>query len=124
MILTDVAFLVRDYDEAIVWFTEVLGFELLEDTGLGSDKRWVRVGAPDGGSTLLLAKAVGPEQTSAIGKAAGGRVAYFLRVENFARSHAGLLQRGVKFEETPRHEAYGSVAVFQDLYGNRWDLIG
>jgi catechol 2,3-dioxygenase-like lactoylglutathione lyase family enzyme len=119
--LTTIVYLVLDYDEAIAWFSSALGFALVEDTDMGSGKRWVVMNA--GAMQLLLAKADGPEQIAAIGKAAGGRVAFFLNTDNFSRDHARMLAAGVKFNEPPRHEAYGSVAVFQDLYGNRWDLI-
>jgi catechol 2,3-dioxygenase-like lactoylglutathione lyase family enzyme len=123
-ILAAITYVVRDYDEAISWFTSALDFQLIEDTDMGAGKRWVLV-APKGGQggRLLLAKADGPEQIAAIGKAAGGRVAFFLNTDNFSHGHARMLAAGVKFNEPPRHEAYGSVAVFQDLYGNRWDLI-
>lgn len=123
MKLAAVTYLVRDYDEAIQWFVDVLGFELLEDIALGDDKRWVRVWSHNSGTCLLLARAVGPEQVAAIGKAAGGRVAYFLHTDDFARSFKHMESRNVKFRETPRHEVYGTVAVFEDLYGNAWDLI-
>lgn len=121
--LSAVTYLVRDYDEAISWFTDRLEFEVLEDADLGGGKRWVKVAAPDGGSALLLAKADGAEQREAIGRAAGGRVAFFLYTNDFARRHGRMLTKGVHFRETPRHEAYGTVAVFEDLYGNGWDLI-
>lgn len=121
--LSAVTYLVRDYDEAIAWFVGVLGFVLIEDVALGDFKRWVLVAAPDGGSRLLLARADGPEQEAAIGKAAGGRVAFFLYTDDFTRDHAAMLAKGVSFRETPRHESYGTVAVFEDLYGNGWDLI-
>jgi catechol 2,3-dioxygenase-like lactoylglutathione lyase family enzyme len=124
MRLAALTFLVRDYDEAIQWFVEVLGFVLLEDTELAERKRWVRVAAGEGGVSFLLAKAAGSEQEQAIGKAAGGRVGFFLNVDDFDATHARLKSRGVHFREEPRHEAYGTVAVFDDLYGNGWDLIG
>jgi len=119
------ALLVRDYDEAIAWFTHVLGFVLVEDTPLGAGKRWVRV-APSagGGTTLLLARAVGAAQLAAVGRQAGGRVWLFLQTDDFAGDHAALRARGVRFLEEPRHESYGSVAVFEDLCGNQWDLLG
>lgn len=122
--LAAVSFLVRDYDEAIHWFTTVLGFALVEDTALGGGKRWVVVAAGDGHTRLVLAKAASPEQQAAVGRAAGGRVAFFLHTDNFADHHARLQAAGVVFREAPRHEAYGTVAVFDDLYGNGWDLIG
>ena len=118
-----VTFIVRDYDEAISWFTRVLGFALVADTDLGSGKRWVLVGPTGGGTRLLLAKADGAEQAAAIGHAVGGRVAFFLHTDDFAGDHAAMLARGVKFREAPRYEAYGTVAVFEDLHGNGWDLI-
>ena len=118
-----ITYLVADYDHAIAWFTTVLGFTLLEDTPLGGKKRWVRVAAPGGGAELLLAEADGPEQRAAIGKVAGGRVGFFLRTDNFTAEHARLLGHGVRFLEAPRSEPYGTVAVFEDLYGNKWDLI-
>ena len=121
--LAAVTYLVRDYDEAIAWFAAALGFRLIEDIKLDDGKRWVLVEAAGGGSRLLLAKADGAPQQAAIGKAAGGRVAFFLHTDDFARDHAAMLAAGVAFRESPRHEAYGTVAVFEDLYGNGWDLI-
>lgn len=121
--LSAVTFLVRDYGEAIAWFVRCLGFALVEDTALGGGKRWVLVAPKGGGAQLLLARAEGPEQVAAIGHAAGGRVAYFLHTDDFAYQHAAMTAAGVRFREAPRHEAYGTVAVFEDLYGNGWDLI-
>jgi catechol 2,3-dioxygenase-like lactoylglutathione lyase family enzyme len=122
--IASVALVVRDYDEAIAWFTGSLGFELVEDTPRGGGKRWVLV-APRGGAgtRLLLAKAVTPAQAAAIGNQAGGRVWMFLETDDFQRDHAAMKRRGVKFVEEPRHEEYGTVVVFEDLYGNRWDLV-
>lgn len=120
--LGPVAFLVRDYGEAIRWFTEKLGFQLLEDTDLGAGKRWVRVGV-EGGTQLLLARADGSKQKAAVGNQAGGRVFLFLRTDDFSRDHAAMLGKGIRFREAPRFEPYGTVAVFEDLYGNPWDLI-
>ena len=120
--LAHVALLVRDYDEAIAWYTTVLGFELLEDTDLGGGKRWVRV-RPRGGETAFLLALAKGEQADAVGRQGGGRVWLFLFTDDFANDHAGMKARGVTFLEEPRHEAYGSVVVFEDLYGNRWDLI-
>lgn len=115
---------VRDYDEARDWYTQVLGFELLEDTPLSAEKRWLRVAPPGARETaLLLAKAATPEQSAAVGQQAGGRVLLFLKTRDFDRDHAAMLARGVRFLEEPRREPYGSVAVFEDLYGNRWDLL-
>jgi catechol 2,3-dioxygenase-like lactoylglutathione lyase family enzyme len=116
--------LVRDYDEAIRYFTDVLGFRLVEDKQLGRGKRWVVVSPDEATSTrVLLARASTPEQESCIGRQAGGRVAFFLHTDDFARAHERLRKRGVQFVESPREEQYGTVAVFVDLYGNRWDLI-
>jgi catechol 2,3-dioxygenase-like lactoylglutathione lyase family enzyme len=115
---------VRDYDEALAFYVSMLGFELREDTTLTSEKRWVVVAPPgslEGG--LLLAKAANPDQAAAIGNQSGGRVFLFLATDNFDRDYKAFRQRGVKFLEEPRREAYGTVAVFEDLYGNRWDLI-
>lgn len=115
---------VRDYDEAIRFYVDVLGFDLLEDTDLGRGKRWVRVGrAGCVGSGLVLAQAVNEVQSSRIGNQAGGRVLLFLETDDFERDHRLLLSRGVRFLEEPRHETYGTVAVFEDLYGNKIDLI-
>jgi catechol 2,3-dioxygenase-like lactoylglutathione lyase family enzyme len=122
--IATVTLLVRDYDEAIAWFTNVLGFDLVEDAPLGGGKRWVLVAPRLGaGCRLLLARADGPEQTARIGDQTGGRVAFFLTTDSFARDHALLLSRGVEFLEAPRAERYGTVAVFRDIYGNKWDLI-
>lgn len=115
--------LVPDYDAGIAFFVGQMGFDLLEDTDMGGGKRWVRV-APAGAETgFLLAKAVGPEQQAAIGRQGGGRVWLFLQTDDFARDHAAMLAKGVHFEEDPRDEPYGTVAVFRDPFGNRWDLI-
>lgn len=116
-------FLVRDYDEAIGWFTKALDFRLVEDTLIGSGKRWVKVAPQGGGAALLLAKAVG-EQAEGVGRQAAGRVAFFLEVSDFDAAHARMTEAGVRFAEPPRAEPYGKVAVFEDLYGNRWDLLG
>jgi catechol 2,3-dioxygenase-like lactoylglutathione lyase family enzyme len=118
-----VTLVVRDYDEAVAWFTRVLDFELVEDTDLGGGKRWVLI-APRGpaGCRLLLAKAKSARESAAIGNQSGGRVFLFLHTDNFARDHRAFVARGVHFLEEPRHEDYGTVAVFEDLYGNRWDL--
>jgi catechol 2,3-dioxygenase-like lactoylglutathione lyase family enzyme len=121
--LAAVTFLVRDYDEAIAWFQGALGFVLIEDTDMGEGKRWVLVAPQNGGVQLLLAKAVGQTQIDAVGKAAGGRVGFFLNTINFSIDHARMIAAGVEFKEPPRHEPYGLVAVFADLYGNLWDLI-
>ncbi len=118
-----VTFLVRDYDEAIAYFTEALGFALLEDVPLGGGKRWVRVAPQGGGTALLLARAATPGQRASVGKQAGGRVFLFLHTEDFDRDYDAMRSRGVVFEEAPRYETYGKVAVFKDLYGNRWDIL-
>ena len=117
------AFLVRDNDEAIAWLTGKLDFALVEDTYLGAAKRWVRVAPKGGGVALLLARAATPEQAAVIGNQGGGRVFLFLETEDFARDHAAFAARGVKFVREPKTEAYGTVAVFEDLYGNLWDLL-
>lgn len=119
-----VSLVVRDYDEAIAWYAEKLGFELFEDVDLGGGKRWVVVGPAGGnGARLLLAEARNEAELSRIGDQTGGRVFLFLETDDFSRDHAAMLAAGVEFRETPRHEAYGSVAVFADLCGNLWDLI-
>jgi catechol 2,3-dioxygenase-like lactoylglutathione lyase family enzyme len=119
-----VTFVVRDYDEAITFFTTVLGFELVEDTTLGDGKRWVRVRPPGAdGTGLLLARAATPQQEARVGDQTGGRVAWFLHTDDFWRDHRAFTERGVRFVGAPREESYGTVAVFQDLYGNLWDLL-
>ena len=119
-----ITFLVHDYDEAIAFFTGALGFTLVEDTPQGADKRWVTV-APRGseGTRLLLARAATDEQRAHVGRQGGGRVFLFLQTDDFAGDHARMREHGVHFREEPRHEAYGTVVVFEDLYGNGWDLI-
>jgi catechol 2,3-dioxygenase-like lactoylglutathione lyase family enzyme len=117
------AVLVRDYDEAIGFYVGKVGFTLVEDTGQGGGKRWVVVRPSGGGAGLLLAKAVGEAQAARIGDQTGGRVFLFLETDDFAADHARMTTAGVRFLEAPRHEPYGTVAVFEDLYGNRWDLI-
>ena len=119
-----VTLVVRDYDEAIAWFTKCLRFTLLEDTPLGDGKRWVRIANPGHGAALLLAKAVGDPQVAAIGNQTGGRVGFFLIVTDFGEMFSHMQRNGVVFEGEPRTEPYGQVIVFQDLYGNRWDLLG
>lgn len=117
-----VALVVRDYDEAIAFYTQKLGFELTEDSDRGNGKRWVTVRA-ESGMGLLLAKAVTPEQETRIGNQTGGRVFLFLETDDFARDYERFTSRGVTFLEESRHEPYGTVAVFVDLYGNKIDLI-
>ena len=122
--LAAVALLVPDYDDAIAYFTGALGFDLVEDTPLSADKRWVRVRPPGSdGASILLARAASDEQRAAIGRQGGGRVWLFLHTVDFAADHARLVAAGVNFTEPPRREPYGTVAVFTDRYGNRWDLI-
>ncbi len=119
-----VALVVRDYDEAVEYFTNALGFKLVEDTPLGGGKRWVLLAPPGSVETrLLIAQALTPEQTARIGDQTGGRVSFFLHTDDFQRDYREMLARGVKFCESPRDESYGTVAVFEDLYGNRWDLL-
>jgi catechol 2,3-dioxygenase-like lactoylglutathione lyase family enzyme len=140
MHLSLLAITVRDYDEAIAFYTQKLGFTLLEDTplGLGPDghpKRWVRVAPPGAGgaggasagpntAALLLARAANPRQLASVGNQTGGRVFLFFETDNFQRDHDALLARGVVRVRPPKHESYGTVAVFEDLYGNQFDLIG
>jgi catechol 2,3-dioxygenase-like lactoylglutathione lyase family enzyme len=119
-----VALVVGDYDEAIKFFTESLGFELIEDTDLGQGKRWVLVSPPGShGTNLLLARAATPEQSSRVGNQTGGRVFLFLHTDDFWRDYNQMVARGIKFARPPRNESYGTVAVFEDLYGNLWDLL-
>lgn len=119
-----VTFLVHDQDEAIRWFTEALGFELVENTKLPSGARWVLVGPSGGqGPRLLLALAATDAERARVGGQAAGRVALFLETDDFARDHARMLAAGIRFREAPRHEAWGIVAVFDDLHGQPWDLI-
>jgi catechol 2,3-dioxygenase-like lactoylglutathione lyase family enzyme len=121
--LAAIALVVRDYDDAIAWFTDRLGFTLEQDITMGK-KRWVVV-APRGGAgaRLLLARADSPEQEACIGDQTGGRVFLFLETDDFERDHTAMSANGVRFLEEPRREAYGTVAVFEDLYGNKWDLV-
>ncbi|TPI46677.1 VOC family protein [Mesorhizobium sp. B2-9-1] len=122
--IATVALVVANYDEAIAWYVERLGFLLIEDVDLGGGKRWVTVAPAKGkGARLLLAEASGEEQASRIGNQTGGRVFLFLETDDFSRDHQAMLAKGVEFREAPRFEVYGTVAVFADLYGNLWDLI-
>ena len=121
--ISAIALVVPDYDAAIAFYVGKLGFRLTEDIDQGR-KRWVTVEPPGGGTRLVLARAEGPDQQAAIGNQAGGRVFLFLQTDDFARDHAAMLDAGVAFDEAPRHEPYGSVAVWRDPFGNRWDLIG
>ncbi|MBN9335159.1 VOC family protein [Devosia sp.] len=122
--IATLSLLVADYDEAIAFYRDKLGFALVADTPLGPGKRWVLVAPPgDKGARLLLAQADGADQRAAVGNQSGGRVMLFLETDDFARDYERMRANGVTFLEAPRHEAYGSVAVFADLYGNKWDLI-
>jgi catechol 2,3-dioxygenase-like lactoylglutathione lyase family enzyme len=124
--LAQTTLLVPDYDEAIAFFTQALRWRLLEDTALGRTKRWVVVspgGADDAGGALLLAQPGNAQEAAQIGRQAAGRVGHFLHTTDFAGDLAHMRQHAVRFLEAPRHEAYGSVVVFQDPWGNRWDLI-
>ncbi|WP_416966526.1 VOC family protein [Streptomyces sp. 4F14] len=118
-----VTLVVDDYDEAIRFYTEALGFRLAEDEPRPDGSRWVVVEPGDGGTSLLLARAKNDAQSPRVGDQTGGRVAFFLHTDDFARDHARMTEAGVTFLEEPRHEPYGSVAVFRDLYGNKWDLL-
>ncbi|MFF2062470.1 VOC family protein [Streptomyces sp. NPDC058200] len=124
-----VTLVVDDYDKAIAFYTDALGFQLIEDTDRGDGSRWVVVrprgadGSDQGSTGLLLARAKDDVQRASVGAQTGGRVGFFLHTEDFARDHARMVAAGVRFLEEPRHEPYGSVAVFEDLYGNRWDLL-
>jgi catechol 2,3-dioxygenase-like lactoylglutathione lyase family enzyme len=123
-----ISLVVSEYDPAIAFFVDVLGFELVEDspslTNDGRPKRWVVVRPPGAATGLLLARADGEEQAAVIGKQAAGRVGFFLHVEDFAAAHARMTAAGVRFLTVPRVEPYGRVAVFRDIAGNKWDLIG
>jgi predicted enzyme related to lactoylglutathione lyase len=116
------ALLVRDYDEAIAFYVGKVGFTLAEDTDMGGGKRWVVVRPPGSDAGLLLARGVG-EQADLVGRQGAGRVWLFLETDDFGRDQGRMVAAGVRFLEEPRHEPYGTVAVFEDLYGNRWDLI-
>ncbi|MGF1504890.1 MAG: VOC family protein [Anaerolineae bacterium] len=120
--LARITLVVREYDEAIAFFTQALRFTLIEDTPLSETKRWVVVG-PGAGAALLLAKATTDDQRAAIGRQGGGRVFLFLHTDDFWADYRHMQAHGVRFAEEPRQEAYGRVVVFYDLYGNRWDLV-
>jgi catechol 2,3-dioxygenase-like lactoylglutathione lyase family enzyme len=121
--LSLVSVVVADYDEAEAFYVDKLGFEVVEDADMGSGKRWLVVRPPGAQTGVLLAKAASCEQASRIGDQAGGRVFLFLQTDDFERDHARMTAAGVRFVEAPRRESYGVVAVFEDLYGARWDLI-
>jgi catechol 2,3-dioxygenase-like lactoylglutathione lyase family enzyme len=122
--IAHLALIVKDYDEAINFYRHKLGFRLLEDTVLSESKRWVIIAPPGTGDcSILLAKANGPEQLKAVGNQTGGRVFLFLYTDDFYRDYQAMLEKGIHFVRTPAKEVYGTVAVFEDLYGNLWDLI-
>lgn len=122
--LAHIALVVNDYDEAIAFYTQKLHFSLVEDTPLSETKRWVLVAPPGSdGCNILLAKAASEEQKSRVGNQTGGRVFLFLYTDNFARDYQNLLENQIKIVRQPSAEPYGTVAVFEDLYGNLWDLI-
>jgi catechol 2,3-dioxygenase-like lactoylglutathione lyase family enzyme len=126
--IAHVTLVVRDYDEAITFFTQALGFDLIEDTlskdRQGRDKRWVLIAPPGSmGTQILLAKASNAEETACIGNQTGGRVFLFLHTDDFWRDYKAMKEKGVKFVREPKEEDYGTVAVFEDLYGNKWDLL-
>lgn len=121
-----ITLVVRNYDEAIAFYTIKLGFDLIEDTDLGAGKRWILIApphAPTGASRILLAAAKNDAETASIGAQTGGRVSFFLHTDDFERDYTAFTSRGIQFLEAPRSEPYGSVAVFVDLYGNKWDLL-
>jgi catechol 2,3-dioxygenase-like lactoylglutathione lyase family enzyme len=122
-VISLVTLVVADYDEAIAFYVDQVGFRLVEDVDQGDGKRWVVVAPPGDGPGLLLARADGPAQAARVGDQTGGRVALFLTTSTFDADHVRMQDAGVRFVEEPRREPYGTVAVFEDLYGNRWDLI-
>ena len=125
MNITQLAVTVRDYDEAVAFYVDKLGFEMLEDTDLGGGKRWVRVRPPRStGTGILLARAVNEKQLASVGNQTGGRVFIFIETDDFWRDYNALVGRGVVFVRPPSEESYGTVAVFEDLYGNLFDLVG
>ncbi|MEL6916931.1 MAG: VOC family protein [Bacteroidota bacterium] len=122
--IAHISLVVKEYDEAIEFYTEKLNFELIQDITLDKHKRWVLVSPKESkGCNLLLAKAASAQQQMAVGNQTGGRVFLFLYTDDFWRDHKAMLQKGVVFKEHPREEVYGTVAVFEDLYGNLWDLL-
>lgn len=122
--LSAISILVSDYDEAVAWYGEKLGFELIVDTPMGGGKRWVVVSpSSDAQTRIILAKASGAEQTALIGRQMGGRVGFFLQTTAFDEAYTRMVEAGVVFREKPRNEPYGKVVVFEDCYGNGWDLI-
>jgi catechol 2,3-dioxygenase-like lactoylglutathione lyase family enzyme len=121
--LSLVTLVVRDYDDALAFYVDAVGFDLVEDTPLGDGKRWVVVRPPGGDAGILLAQADGDAQLAAVGNQTGGRVGFFLETDDLDRDHARMTAAGVEFVRAPVQEPYGTVAVFEDLHGNRWDLI-
>ncbi|CCQ12272.1 Glyoxalase family protein [Pseudoalteromonas luteoviolacea B = ATCC 29581] len=122
--ISNIALVVENYDDAIEFYTNKLQFDLIEDTDLGNGKRWVLVSPPNSnGTNLLLAQAANQQQRAAIGDQSGGRVFLFLTTDDFWRDYAEMKAKGVVFKELPRNEPYGTVVVFEDLYGNKWDLL-
>jgi len=122
--VTNLTLVVSNYEEALEFYTQKLGFALLQDTPLPGNKRWLLVAPPDStGAAILLAEAETPEQSLAIGNQTGGRVFLFLHTDDFWRDYNLYRSRGIRFLESPREETYGTVAVFEDLYGNKWDLL-
>ncbi|MBT0957120.1 VOC family protein [Alphaproteobacteria bacterium KMM 3653] len=121
--ISSVAMVVPDYDEAIAFYIEKVGFELVDDIDIGRGKRWVTVRPKGGETALLLALATTPEQKASIGNQTGGRVGFFLETDNFQRDYLNMMANGITFEEPPRQEPYGQVVVWRDPFGNRWDLI-
>ena len=121
--IATVALVVRDYEEAIAFFVDVLRFRLVEDTPLQPGKRWLVVAPTGGGTSLLLARAADEEQSAHVGNQTGGRVFVFLETDDFWGDYRDMQSRGVRFVRPPREEPYGTVAVFEDLYGNKWDLL-
>lgn len=122
--ITNVALVVKEYDEAIEFYTKKLSFELKEDTDLGQGKRWVVIAPPNStGTNILLARASSEEQLNAVGNQTGGRVFLFLQTNDFWRDYKDMQKNGVEFEEEPREEEYATVVVFKDLYGTKWDLL-
>ena len=122
--ISNIALVVEDYDDAIAFYTEKLNFQLIEDTDLGGGKRWVLISPPNGnGTNILLAKASNAQQSQSVGNQAGGRVFLFLQSNDFWRDYHEMKAQGVEFNEEPRVEEYGTVVVFKDLYGTKWDLL-
>lgn len=122
--ISNIALVVEDYDDAIAFYTEKLNFQLIDDTDLGGGKRWVQISPPNAnGTNILLAKASNEQQSQSVGNQAGGRVFLFLQSNDFWRDYHEMKTQGVEFTEEPREEAYGTVVVFKDLYGTKWDLL-